>query len=249
MYMSVSGVHKHFRILNIQRYINKNMGTDISVADIWQHLELYFNLSAIDDKLDAVDAADAADAADAGDQDAADPDPATLEQQQKRSAFPFLAVSEFSLPLDEFAELLDARRRADAASPIAEAQADPEADADAAGHATPDPSSSTATSLRAARSPSRSQPALPLDASTTSAAATASVDPATPAVPVKRRPGRPRKYPRPEDLATPPPPAVPVTQPLPAAAPASSPVEQSRKSLRFHPAPTPSTPAAKKRRS
>ncbi|KAL2916150.1 hypothetical protein HK105_204241 [Polyrhizophydium stewartii] len=90
------GVHKHFRILNIQRFINKNMGTDISVQEIWDHLRMLYGLEKLDELADEYDT---------------EISPDRLAQ---RSIHPFMAKRDFALPADEFFDLMDERRRAEA---------------------------------------------------------------------------------------------------------------------------------------
>ncbi|KAI8922846.1 hypothetical protein BC831DRAFT_506366 [Entophlyctis helioformis] len=90
------GVHKYFRILNVQRFINKNMGTDISIAELWLQLRKYYNL----ENLDAL--------ADESDDD-------VQHDSRLRGIYPFTGTVDFELP-EDFDELIEEQRKADTES-------------------------------------------------------------------------------------------------------------------------------------
>ena len=48
-YNLFGGIHKHFSIFNVQKYINANMGTSTSIEAIWNHLSEIYDLNQLDD--------------------------------------------------------------------------------------------------------------------------------------------------------------------------------------------------------
>ncbi|TPX65559.1 hypothetical protein SpCBS45565_g05069 [Spizellomyces sp. 'palustris'] len=88
------GVHKHFRMLSVQRYFNKETGLDLTVNQLWAHLSNYYDLDALDAMADETD------------------DDITFEARRKRSGYPFKVVAEFSLPTDDFESIIVEHRKA-----------------------------------------------------------------------------------------------------------------------------------------
>ncbi|KAJ3327716.1 hypothetical protein HDU76_011261 [Blyttiomyces sp. JEL0837] len=93
------GVHKHFRMISILRQLHKNSHTSVRAADVWKHLSLYFDLPSLDELADSVD------------------EDQIEELSKRRSIYPFYSQTEFSLPLDDFDNLISQTRQAQAQSP------------------------------------------------------------------------------------------------------------------------------------
>ncbi|KAJ3038088.1 hypothetical protein HDV00_000971 [Rhizophlyctis rosea] len=89
------GVHKHFRMLNVQRFFNKHTGLNVTVDQLWERLALYYNLEELDSLADESD------------------DEITIEARRKRSAYPFKVTAEFNLPSEDFESIITEQRRAD----------------------------------------------------------------------------------------------------------------------------------------
>ncbi|EGF77763.1 hypothetical protein BATDEDRAFT_27474 [Batrachochytrium dendrobatidis JAM81] len=92
------GVHKHFRILNVQRFINTHMGTDISIQELWNRLSIYYNIEKLDELADDTEA------------------DVPYERRIHRAIFPFTTLRDFTLPSEDFYELMDERRKAESSS-------------------------------------------------------------------------------------------------------------------------------------
>ncbi|KAI8145850.1 chromatin modification-related protein EAF7-domain-containing protein [Fennellomyces sp. T-0311] len=86
------GIHKHFRIISIQRQFNEKSPTQYSLQDIRDRLSDYYNMSALEE-LDKEDE----------EQDEEEDDEASLH--------------EFSLPLDEYEQLISEHRQDQESSP------------------------------------------------------------------------------------------------------------------------------------
>ncbi|KAJ3014284.1 hypothetical protein HKX48_005236 [Thoreauomyces humboldtii] len=93
------GVHKHFRIVSVQRHLRSHTGNLVPVPELWAHLSHYYDLAALDAMADETD------------------DDITFEARKKRAGYPFKVVAEFSLPADEFEDMIGETRKAVAASP------------------------------------------------------------------------------------------------------------------------------------
>ncbi|KAJ3279459.1 hypothetical protein HK104_001454 [Borealophlyctis nickersoniae] len=93
------GVHKHFRMLNVQRFFNKHTGLSLNLDQLWAHLGTFYDLDALDAMADESD------------------DDITLDAARKRSGFPFKAYAEFNLPSDEFESIMIEQRRAESPVP------------------------------------------------------------------------------------------------------------------------------------
>ncbi|KAI8810416.1 chromatin modification-related protein EAF7-domain-containing protein [Cladochytrium replicatum] len=89
------GVHKHFRMVSVLRFFNRNSPRSQNAQQLWEHLEDFFDLNALDALADESD------------------DDVPLEVRSKRSVFPFKFRSEFALPFDEFEPVMNERRMAD----------------------------------------------------------------------------------------------------------------------------------------
>ncbi|KAH6576534.1 hypothetical protein BASA61_002936 [Batrachochytrium salamandrivorans] len=92
------GVHKFFRILNVQRFFNMHMGTSISVQELWDHLSLYYHLEKLDDQADDTEME------------------VPYEKRIHHAIFPFTTLRDFTLPVEDFCELMDERRKAESSS-------------------------------------------------------------------------------------------------------------------------------------
>ncbi|KAI9320849.1 chromatin modification-related protein EAF7-domain-containing protein [Dichotomocladium elegans] len=92
------GIHKHFRIISIQRQFNRASQTHYSLQDIRERLSAYYDMNALEelDKEDEEEAEEEAAAAAADD---------SVENQ----------THEFSLPLDEYEQLISEHRKDDEA--------------------------------------------------------------------------------------------------------------------------------------
>ncbi|KAI8827198.1 chromatin modification-related protein EAF7-domain-containing protein [Fimicolochytrium jonesii] len=88
------GVHKHFRMLSMQRYFRRETGVTLTIQQLWNHLSLFYDLGALDAMADESD------------------DEITFEARRKRSGYPFKVVAEFSLPGDEFDSIISEHRKA-----------------------------------------------------------------------------------------------------------------------------------------
>ncbi|KAI8588636.1 chromatin modification-related protein EAF7-domain-containing protein [Geranomyces variabilis] len=105
------GVHKHFRMLSVQRHIHHATGTTFTVAQLWSHLSTFYELEALDAMADETD------------------DDISFDARRKRSGYPFKVVAEFQLPPEDFDNLIVETRKA--VSPGREST--PEVDDDGAG--------------------------------------------------------------------------------------------------------------------
>ncbi|KAI8060553.1 chromatin modification-related protein EAF7-domain-containing protein [Gongronella butleri] len=81
------GVHKHFRILCIQRQFNEICRTNLSIQDIWDRLDHYFAIADLDDM-------------EAEEEEEEDEEEEEEEGQQR----------EFSLPADDFDDMMEHRQ-------------------------------------------------------------------------------------------------------------------------------------------
>ncbi|KAJ3159388.1 hypothetical protein HDU86_001706 [Geranomyces michiganensis] len=107
------GVHKHFRMLSVQRHIHHATGTTFTIAQLWSHLLNFYVLEALDAMADETD------------------DDISFDARRKRSGYPFKVVAEFQLPPEDFDNLIIETRKA--VSPGRDSTS--EADDDGAGSA------------------------------------------------------------------------------------------------------------------
>ncbi|KAJ3056825.1 hypothetical protein HK097_003708 [Rhizophlyctis rosea] len=92
------GVHKHFRMLNVQRFFKKQTGLVVTIEQLWDRLGHYYNLEALDGLADESD------------------EEMTSESRRKRSAYPFKVTTEFTLPAEDFESIITEHRRAESGS-------------------------------------------------------------------------------------------------------------------------------------
>ncbi|KAJ3179049.1 hypothetical protein HDU85_005004 [Gaertneriomyces sp. JEL0708] len=78
------GVHKHFRMLSVRRYFNKETALDLGVKQLRERLEYYYDMDTLNALVEEA---------------AEDP---TADPRPEHSNFPFKTVAEFSLPTESF---------------------------------------------------------------------------------------------------------------------------------------------------
>ncbi|KAI8905757.1 chromatin modification-related protein EAF7-domain-containing protein [Powellomyces hirtus] len=94
------GVHKHFRMLSVQRFVAASTGVSFTIAQLWAHLATFYELDALDAMADETD------------------DDITFEARRRRSGYPFKVVAEFQLPSEEFENLIVEQRKAASPTPV-----------------------------------------------------------------------------------------------------------------------------------
>jgi hypothetical protein len=52
--LGLLGLHKHFRIIYIARFINNNMGTNVTTDQLWAKLDTLYDLNALDELVDSL---------------------------------------------------------------------------------------------------------------------------------------------------------------------------------------------------
>jgi hypothetical protein len=48
-FLNYLGIHKHFRIISVQRQFNQNSPVACSIKEIWQRLGNFYGMSALDE--------------------------------------------------------------------------------------------------------------------------------------------------------------------------------------------------------
>ena len=121
------GVHKHFRMVNVQRFFNTNMGTALSAQDIWSRLSRYYDLAQLDILADSNSNGGIAVKDEQGDASTASPseEPVVVSRRDSNASLDcwppspaslFRKTRNFELPMDEFDDLIEEQRKADVSS-------------------------------------------------------------------------------------------------------------------------------------
>lgn len=82
------GIHSNFRLVNIHRYLVANMGTNITISEIKDYLDTLYDLKGLSEV-------------------------AIINKKKQDEEIP---QEEFTLPFEEYEELIDKLRKADEAS-------------------------------------------------------------------------------------------------------------------------------------
>ncbi|CEP13794.1 hypothetical protein [Parasitella parasitica] len=88
------GIHKHFRIISVQRQFNQHSPVPCSIKEIWQRLGDFYGMSALDEL----------------EEEDEEQEEEEREEQEKRKGD---IKSEFSLPLDDYEQLISEHRQDD----------------------------------------------------------------------------------------------------------------------------------------
>ncbi|KAG2204480.1 hypothetical protein INT46_005409 [Mucor plumbeus] len=88
------GIHKHFRIISVQRQFNQNSPVACSIKEIWQRLGNFYGMSALDELEE---------------EDEEQEEEEREEQEKKKGDI----KNEFSLPLDDYEQLISEHRQDD----------------------------------------------------------------------------------------------------------------------------------------
>ncbi|KAG0324590.1 hypothetical protein BGZ99_001654 [Dissophora globulifera] len=91
MGVTLTGMHRHFRMINLHRHFNKNSHTPCTIAEIWEKLGTMYELQTLDEREDSAMFVDEDDDDDEG------------EEEREIS---FKNSEEFVLPLHEFDHLV-----------------------------------------------------------------------------------------------------------------------------------------------
>lgn len=83
------GIHKHFRIISVQKQFNQHSPVNCSIQEIWQRLGEFYGMSALDE-LEEED-----------------------EEEEEKRMEKRREGNEFSLPLDEYEQLISEHRQED----------------------------------------------------------------------------------------------------------------------------------------
>ncbi|KFH67978.1 hypothetical protein MVEG_06708 [Podila verticillata NRRL 6337] len=86
------GMHKHFRMINLQRHFNKVSPRQCTIAELWEKLGAMYNLQALDERVNAQNEEDAEEEDEEEEED---------DDGGERD-FSFKHSEEFVLPLHEF---------------------------------------------------------------------------------------------------------------------------------------------------
>ncbi|KAI8391560.1 chromatin modification-related protein EAF7-domain-containing protein [Radiomyces spectabilis] len=100
------GLHKHFRILSVQRELNLHGSGFCSVKEIWDRLADYYGMEALDELEE---------------EDEEEEEEEREEEERRKGEW----VHEFSLPLDEYEQLISEHRQDDQSSVHDESPASP----------------------------------------------------------------------------------------------------------------------------
>ncbi|KAI9351855.1 chromatin modification-related protein EAF7-domain-containing protein [Pilaira anomala] len=86
------GIHKHFRIISVQKQFNQNSPVSCSIKEIWSRLGDFYGMSALDEL----------------EEEDEEQEEEEREEQEKRKG-----LHEFSLPLEEYEQLISEHRQDD----------------------------------------------------------------------------------------------------------------------------------------
>ncbi|KAH8548729.1 chromatin modification-related protein EAF7-domain-containing protein [Umbelopsis sp. PMI_123] len=92
------GMHKHFRIISIQRQFNQDNSTPLTIEEIWRELEHLYGIEALNELM-GFNLQEEAD----------EEDDMDIDQ-------PGVGVSEFTLPMDDYEQLIFEHRQDDQSS-------------------------------------------------------------------------------------------------------------------------------------
>ncbi|KAI8881305.1 CT20-domain-containing protein [Backusella circina FSU 941] len=86
------GIHKHFRIISVQKQFNQNSPVSCTVKEIWQRLGDFYGMSALDEL----------------EEEDEEQEEEEREEQEKRKGD---SLHEFSLPLEDYEQLISEHRQ------------------------------------------------------------------------------------------------------------------------------------------
>ncbi|CAO3652315.1 unnamed protein product [Mucor hiemalis] len=87
------GIHKHFRIISVQRQFNQNSPVSCTIKEIWQRLGEFYGMSALDEL----------------EEEDEEQEEEEREEQEKHKG----DENEFSLPLEDYEQLISEHRQDD----------------------------------------------------------------------------------------------------------------------------------------
>jgi len=97
------GIHRHFHVMTMQRFIEKGIHQQVAIVDLWKKLESCYNLDALEALEGDYDSSNGS--------NSSTPQPApSPSPEENLAAHPFFR-SEFALPADPFIESLIVTRR------------------------------------------------------------------------------------------------------------------------------------------
>ncbi|KAK4521534.1 uncharacterized protein ATC70_012150 [Mucor velutinosus] len=88
------GIHKHFRIISVQRQFNQNSPVACSIKEIWQRLGDFYGMAALDEL----------------EEEDEEQEEEEREEEEKKKGD---VKNEFSLPLDDYEQLISEHRQDD----------------------------------------------------------------------------------------------------------------------------------------